>query len=127
MIDESGSGNPLATQLSKNVKVFDTRLPKPPSEGTGGTSGTLKPIAGIREDNVNELRQLFKMPANVPRKTHQDASRTLQPIKGLDLGTLQLEEKRIEEQKKKTNLKILQTHRALSDHNDEDHHHIGRL
>lgn len=98
---------------------------KPPSEGTGGTQGNLKPIAGIRDDNMSELRQLFKMPTAGPKKPNQDASRTLQPIKGLDLGTLQLEERRQEEQKRKTDLKILQTHRAFSDHNDEDH--IERL
>jgi hypothetical protein len=60
MIDESSSGNPLATQLSKNVQLFDSRRLMPssklPSEGTGGTNGNLKPISGIRDDNMNELR-----------------------------------------------------------------------
>ena len=125
MIDESGSGNPMATQLSKNVIMFDSRrlISKfKPKDGTGGTDAILKPIQGLRDENVNELRQLFKMPTGGPKKATQDASRTLQPIKGLDLGTLELEQQKKEETQKDNRLKILQTHRAFSDHNDEDHH-----
>ena len=125
MIDESGSGNPMATQLSKNVIMFDSRRLESKfkrKDGTGGTDAILKPIQGLRDENVNELRQLFKMPTGGPKKATQDASRTLQPIKGLDLGTLELEQQKKEETQKDNRLKILQTHRAFSDHNDEDHH-----
>ena len=47
MIDESGSGNPMATQLSKNVIMFDSRRLESKfkrKDGTGGTDAILKPI-----------------------------------------------------------------------------------
>lgn len=84
MVDESGSGsgkinNTLTNHLGKNI----AELPKMiagfkdqfsvAKDGTGGTGA----IAGLREDNVNELRQLFKMPTNSgARAKQQDASRT---------------------------------------------------
>ena len=58
----------------------------------------------------------------------QDASRTMQPIKGFNLDALKLEAA-LEEKaqiQQKANLQILKTHRFISDlHDEEAHHHLG--
>jgi hypothetical protein len=138
MVDEGGSGSQKMKSLANNAPTSlkamglahvpagqeGTSPPAIGKDGTGGTDALLRPIAGLRQDNVDEIRQLFKMPPTMPKSKVQDASRTFQPIKNLDLGALQQQEelKEVERHHPKSKFKILQTHRAFSDLHDEDHH-----
>ena len=80
-----------------------------------------KKFLGVRKENFEEIRSVFKTPRLL---VGANAIRTLQPIKGFDLGLLQQEEENEKAEgktpKRKNSIEILKTHRLFSDLDDND-------